>query len=142
MKNTFGQRVRAERKRLKLTQTDLAKQIGMSQGNLSDIENDAVPTSTFTPALAKIFRVNAHWLATGLGARDSNDDEPVMARKAPSPPSHNLSATKALFDLARELERGDLPPEVEAMLKAELEAKSKVVRTMLSRLMKEAPKKP
>lgn len=65
-----------------------------------------------------------------------------MARKAPSPPSHNLSATKALFDLARELERGDLPPEVEAMLKAELEAKCKVVRTMLSRLMKEAPKKP
>ncbi len=139
MKKTFGQRVRDERKLLKLTQTELAKQGGMSQGNLSDIENDAVPTSTYTPALAKAFHVNAHWLATGIGARDGNDNV-VLPRKSPEPLAHNLSASKALLDLARELERGDLPPDVEAMLKAELDAKSKAVRALLSRLLKETPK--
>ena len=101
MKKTFGQRVRDERKLLKLTQTELAKQVGMSQGNLSDIENDAVPTSTYTPALAKAFHVNAHWLATGIGARDGNDNV-VLPRKSPEPLAHNLSASKALLDLARD----------------------------------------
>lgn len=78
------------------------------------------------------------WLASGSGNKEEAQ-ESFLSRKN-DPPQHNKLVTKALFDLARELERGDLPPDVEAMLKAELEAKSKAVRAMLSRLMKESPK--
>lgn len=54
---------------------------------------------------------------------------------------HNAGATKALFDLARELSKGNLPPDVEAMLQSELVAKSKVLQTMLDRYEKGDKKK-
>ncbi len=127
MNKTFGQRVREERKRLKLTQLELAKQVGMSQGNLSDIENDAVPTSTYTPALARAFKVNAHWLATGIGNRDGSDDSAFLSRKS-EPSTHNKTVTKAIFDLLKELDKGDLSPDMQSLLTAEIEAKVKIIR--------------
>ncbi len=39
----------------------------MSQTNLSELENDMYPTSSFTPMLASYFGVDALWLANGKG---------------------------------------------------------------------------
>lgn len=66
---TFGSRVREARKNMKMSQATLASAVGMSQGNLSDIENGHVPTSTYTPALAAVLGVNALWLADGRGPK-------------------------------------------------------------------------
>ncbi|WP_168735240.1 helix-turn-helix domain-containing protein [Pseudothauera rhizosphaerae] len=66
---TFGSRLKAARKEAGLSQAQLARTVGMSQGNLSDIENNHVPTSTFTPKLAAALGVEALWLAEGRGGK-------------------------------------------------------------------------
>ena len=63
------------------------------------------------------------------------DGSEFLARKPPEPP-RNPNASKALFDLAKELERGDLPPEIQSMLAQEFEAKAKFVRASLARINK------
>lgn len=70
MKKTFGQRIRECRKDKRLSQEALASRAGMSQANLSELENDKYPSSTFTPQLASILGVRAVWLAEGRGPRE------------------------------------------------------------------------
>lgn len=138
-----------------LRQEALAKRSGVSQTTIADLERGRNESSRKLTDIARVLLVTADELVTldssklieiSQKRRTSNlhpsDDQKgdFLPRKSPEPPAHNLSATKALFDLARELERGDLPPEVESLLKAELDAKSKAVRAMLSRLLKESPK--
>lgn len=71
---TFGQRLRAARKNALLTQAAAAKKAGMGQPTLSELENDAYPTSTFTPKLAQIYGVNYWWLAEERGAMVGGED--------------------------------------------------------------------
>lgn len=66
---TFGQRLRKARKDKGVTQTVAAKAVGMSQANLSDLENDVYPTSSYTPQLAVYYNVSTIWLADGRGSR-------------------------------------------------------------------------
>lgn len=66
---TFGNRMREARREKNLTQNQLAAAVGMSQGNLSDIERGNVPTSTYTTALANALGVEALWLAEGRGPK-------------------------------------------------------------------------
>lgn len=57
----------------------------MSQSALSELENDEYPTSAFTWRLAQIYGVNPRWLADGLGAMDSAEQD--NAPSAPPTPS-------------------------------------------------------
>lgn len=66
MSTEFGKRLKAARKHAKLTQKELAPLTGMSQSNLSDLENTA-HGSSFTVQIAEACDVNPHWLATGEG---------------------------------------------------------------------------
>lgn len=64
---TMGKRVRGLRKALGLTQTALARQVGVSQSAISDIESGDTkvllgPTMT---ALAVALKTNAEWLQHG-----------------------------------------------------------------------------
>lgn len=68
--NNFGDRLKDARKQAKLTQPVVAKKIGMSQSLLSELENNLYPTSGFTTKLAHLYKVNARWLAEGLGPRE------------------------------------------------------------------------
>lgn len=136
-----------------LRQEALAKRAGVSQTTIADLERGRNESSRKLTDIARVLLVTADELValessklieisqkrrtTNLQPSDDQSSD-FLSRKSPAPPAHNVSATKSLFDLARELERGDLPPEVEAMLKAELDAKSKAVRALLSRLLKES----
>jgi transcriptional regulator with XRE-family HTH domain len=62
---TFGKRLVEARKEAKLSQVKAAGKVRMSQSNLSELENDAYPTSSFTPQLAQLYGVTAMWLAEG-----------------------------------------------------------------------------
>lgn len=73
--STFGQRLQEARKAAKLSQTVVAKRVGMSQSLLSELENDEYPTSGFTPRLAHLYKVTARWLADGVGPREISDAE-------------------------------------------------------------------
>ena len=67
--STFGERLKECRREAKLTQPQVAKRVGMSQTNLSELENDKYPTSSFTPSLASLYNVEAIWLSEGRGPK-------------------------------------------------------------------------
>lgn len=60
---TFGSRLRYLREKKRLRQSDVARAVGMSQGNYSNLERDAYPGgTTFAPSLAAYFDCDIAWL--------------------------------------------------------------------------------
>lgn len=72
--NELKDRIRAERKRMKLSQDALAKRVDQSMGQsfISNLENGLRSETPFFPELAEIFGVSAYWLKTGKGQRSPN----------------------------------------------------------------------
>jgi transcriptional regulator with XRE-family HTH domain len=68
-RTAFGRRLFEAREAAKLTQQDVAKRVGMSQGTLAEAETSG-KRSGFTPQLAEVYKVSAKWLATGKGERE------------------------------------------------------------------------
>lgn len=66
MSTDFGNRLRAAQKHAKKTQQQVAKEVGMGQGTLSELMKIGTG-SAFTTQIAKACGVDAHWLATGEG---------------------------------------------------------------------------
>lgn len=74
---TLGERLKkcreekaAEKGVKSISQTVVAKAVGMSQTNLSELESDLYPTSSFIPALANYYGVSALWLSDGKGKKE------------------------------------------------------------------------
>lgn len=68
--NTYGERVRARRIELGMSQTDLAKLIGAkNQSTIGNIENRN-GSSRYTLELSKALRVSYEWLETGEGEKE------------------------------------------------------------------------
>jgi len=59
----LGEIIKRERLKLKLTQTELAKLIGHSQSNISDIERGEMPKFDITCLLCEVFEIfpNEMW---------------------------------------------------------------------------------
>ena len=76
---TFRERVREARKKLKLTQQQLARLSGMAQATLSDIERGKNEGSRDVVALASALQVSAEWLING---KQSDDHAAVVAEFA------------------------------------------------------------
>lgn len=66
----IGQRIRKLRLERKLTQGQLAKAIGITQGSLTQLETgkSKSPASTTLTELARVFEVDPDWLMTGKGS--------------------------------------------------------------------------
>jgi repressor LexA len=65
---TINERFKHVRKHFRLTQTDFAKTIGISQGNVSDIENGKfIPSTDAVVSVVKHFNVSFEWLLTESG---------------------------------------------------------------------------
>lgn len=140
--NTLAERLKGQREILGLSQTDLANAAGCGQSIIGNLESGAQKSSAKIPQIAAVLHVEAMWLAEGKGPRNrTNQDQnidsigPYLSRRSLSD-SRNPSASRAVFDLALELERGDLPPEAQALLSQELEAKLKFVRATFAKLNK------
>ena len=81
-------RIKKIRVDLNLSQTDFARQIGVSQQTLSSLENDTRPVSERNIiSICSVFGVDEHWLRTGEG-------EPF-----PLPPQEDLDFQDALMRL-------------------------------------------
>jgi phage repressor protein C with HTH and peptisase S24 domain len=65
-RSAFGRRLLQARKHARLTQVQLAKAVGMSQGTLAEAEKTA-SGSSFTAQLAAATGVHPEWLASGCG---------------------------------------------------------------------------
>lgn len=90
--NTLGQRIRSRRKELKMTQKALAAKVGMSQGNLSELENDLYPSSSFVPRLAEVLKVTAIWLA------DGKKESAAIAQITPKHPDPDIAEVVRLME--------------------------------------------
>lgn len=64
---TVGQRIRWWRQHLKISQGKFAKAVGISQGTLSDLENDRQAGSGKLHLMAAELGLNPHYLETGKG---------------------------------------------------------------------------
>ena len=65
---TTGQRLRAWRKSVPLKLMELSEKIQVSQGSLSDLENDkSLPSATTLANLSLYTDLNIYWLLTGKG---------------------------------------------------------------------------
>lgn len=67
---TLGSRVKAARLDAKLSQEALARQVGVSQGLIGQIESGKNQGSKHLAALARALGVSADWLETGKGPRE------------------------------------------------------------------------
>ena len=73
VRNVFVPRLRQARWDARLTQADVAKRIGASQGAVSRwFSGNALPGSAYIPALARELRVTTDWLF-GLDDREPNE---------------------------------------------------------------------
>jgi transcriptional regulator with XRE-family HTH domain len=78
---SFGVRLKAARKRAKLTQAAAAKRVGMAQGTLAELEKDG-QGSSYAPALAALYEVDSYWLATGKGDMKRSEGYPRLVAKS------------------------------------------------------------
>lgn len=76
-RSDYGSRLQQARRHAGLTQKQLAARAGISQGTLSELEINA-QSSGFTPQLAAACGVDAHWLATGMGAMLPGSGQPQL----------------------------------------------------------------
>lgn len=79
----FSDRLKSARKNSGVTQAELAKQVGVSQATIANIENGRNKASTEVLSLAKILGVSPDWLATGKGVRELNGGLPATPALTP-----------------------------------------------------------
>lgn len=116
---SLGARLRFARKQAGMTQKQLAKKVGMSQSNMSELENNQYPSSSYTAQLADALGVSGIWLAEGRGPQtltreeDRNDipekrhrPPPSDAKPQTSRPDATEPAPARLSDLIAELKAG------------------------------------
>ncbi|GAA0856240.1 hypothetical protein GCM10009525_88690 [Streptosporangium amethystogenes subsp. fukuiense] len=95
---SVGKRVRRARKRLGITQTELARRVSRAQSWVSGVENDSIPLDSIAliNTVARVLRVHPNELT----ARPYRGDTPAEDR------GHS-----AIPEIRRHLERYDLDPE-------------------------------
>lgn len=79
MTTEFKDRLKSARKHARMTQIELAKAVGTSQGSISDLEAGRNKTSTNTVKMAQILGVNPDWLATGQGSMLATKSSPALS---------------------------------------------------------------
>lgn len=66
---TIGERIKAARKAIPMTQGELAAKVGVKQPTLSELERGDSASSAHLPAIAAALGLNALWLQTGKGPK-------------------------------------------------------------------------
>lgn len=69
---SIGDRIKQVRTDRKMSQADLAKKVGVSQGTIGHIEAGRNDSSRYLVKIAAVLRVRAEWLQTGRGQMDSD----------------------------------------------------------------------
>lgn len=71
--NSIGIRIKKRRKELGLTQTQIKQEIGISSGNMSDIENgNKLPSTPTLISLSKILNCSIDWILKGENINPQN----------------------------------------------------------------------
>ena len=71
---SIGERIKARRKELQLTQTDIFEMCGIRSGALSRIENGtSVPSIILFYRIAEVLQCDMNWLMTGVSSNMKNE---------------------------------------------------------------------
>ncbi len=103
MRSEFGSRLYIARKYAKLTQSELAKRVGMSQPNLAELESKG-QASGLTPAIAIVCGVSVQWLAYGIGGMTDTVPQGAPTVEITQPSKANAGAV----DASREFYMNDI----------------------------------
>lgn len=89
---TIGERLKALRKELDLTQQEVANRIGTTQNNIASYEiGRRNPSAAVINNICKTFNVNEEWLRTGEGEMFAETNDSVLAELAAE---YNLEGEK------------------------------------------------
>jgi SOS-response transcriptional repressor LexA len=79
---TIGERIKFAREKRGMTQTQLAREVGVSQGTVGNLESGLRERPREILGLAKALAVSATWLETGAGEWErKNDGTPAAGRR-------------------------------------------------------------
>lgn len=82
MLNDIGHKIKCIRKENNLNQVQFAKSIGISQGNLSEIElGNSNPSAETLLSIRTQYNVSLNWLLTGVNAEDGTTYEDEFERR-------------------------------------------------------------
>ena len=96
MSKVIGERIKQKRKELGLTQVQVREKTGISNGNLSQIENGlSLPSSGALVALSELLRVSIDWILTGKEYSNSDIQNSISIR-ADSPDYDLLNGFRQL----------------------------------------------
>ena len=75
---SLGERLKIARLEKGVTQSDLAKCVGVSQAAIAGLELRESKQSGYTSQIAECLNVNVQWLATGTGVMEQPEPTPVI----------------------------------------------------------------
>lgn len=104
--DTIGQRVKARRLELGLTQVQLARKAGMKQSTLSDLERGRNDSTMELIGLASALSCRPEWLRTGRG--DKNYGLQNVERSLPAPKANNNLVEINQYDAGGRMGNGGL----------------------------------
>lgn len=120
-------RLKQSRKEKRLTQTEVANAVGITQATYSELERGLVKSSGKIVELANLFNVNPNWLATGEGEMLSNNIPQKSQSYEPS------TSTIEFIETLKEMEKnGELTPQVVKLLNTTLNTVKSVSGQRLS----------
>ncbi|RKF16560.1 XRE family transcriptional regulator [Roseovarius spongiae] len=80
---TFGDRLAGARDQAGMSQTELAKRLGVKKKTLEDWENDfSEPRANRLSMMAGLLNVSLSWLLTGQGEGPGDPDDMTLSREA------------------------------------------------------------
>ena len=79
---TVGSRIKEARRYLGLSQSELAKKVGLTQATLSDLESDKSKGSSRLASIAHALKVRPYWLETGRGSALADDPDHALPEGA------------------------------------------------------------
>ncbi len=109
----IGSRIKDLRRRNSLSLTKLAKSIGISPGNLSDIENNKnMPSTKAAILISEHFKVSLDWLLTGKGEMFLSDNKEPQEKRIDNSELINLrrrydQLEKVCNDLKKSIEESE-----------------------------------
>ncbi|MGO1079921.1 XRE family transcriptional regulator [Inquilinus sp. CA228] len=106
--STIGHRVKLERERKGLSQTQLGERVGIRQQSIQLIEDGVTKRTRYVVDLAKALGVNPDWLRTGVGERTSArpDTVPLVGKVGAGAEVHMFEGDMS----SEQIDEVDAPP--------------------------------
>lgn len=118
MQSELKDRLKQSRKEKRLTQTEVANAVGITQATYSELERGLVKSSGKIVELANLFNVNPNWLATGEGEMIIKSDiQSITSNSSEVGTSFVNTSVVDLIDTLKDMEKtGELTPQLVGLL--------------------------